>query len=232
MLEGCAQSVIAPDINAAAARALDKLGISLIRAAEAGCCGALSHHTSDPAGALGFARRNIDAWWPHLEAGCEAIVMTASGCGVQVKDYGRLLRADPAYAARAGRVSALTKDVSEVLAQEDLTPVKAGIAAGRRIAFQSPCTLQHGQKLNGVVETILTNLGFTLTPVPDGDQCCGSAGSYSMLQNTLSQKLLTQKLASLQSGRPDVIVTANIGCLLHLGRRASVPVRHWIELFS
>ncbi len=232
VLEGCVQPAIAPNINTAAARVLDRLGISLIRAENAGCCGALHHHTSDPAGGLDFARRNIDAWWPHVEAGCEAIVMTASGCGVHVKDYGHLLRDDSGYAAKAKRVSGLTKDLSEVLMKEDLSPLKAGIRRGMKVAFQSPCTLQHGQKLSGVVETILANLGFTLTPVPDGHLCCGSAGSYSILQRGLSQKLLTQKLESLQSGKPEVIVTGNIGCLAHLNSRASAPVRHWIELLS
>ncbi len=232
VLEGCAQPALAPNINAATARVLDKLGISLIRAAHAGCCGALHHHTSDPAGALDFARHNIDAWWPHIESGCEAIVMTASGCGVHVKDYGHLLRDDPAYAARAKRVSGLTKDVSEILAKEDLSPLKRDIRPGTRVAFQSPCTLQHGQKLNGVVEKILANLGFTLTPVPDGHLCCGSAGSYSILQKKLSQELLARKLESLQSGAPEVIATGNIGCLTHLNSRAPSTVCHWIELLS
>jgi glycolate oxidase iron-sulfur subunit len=230
VLDGCVQPAMAPNINAATARVLDKLGISLVRAENAGCCGALHYHTSDPAGALDFARRNIDAWWPHIEAGCEAVVMTASGCGVHIKDYGHLLRDDPVYAAKAKRVSELTKDLSEVLAKEDLSPLKTGIQPGMKVAFQSPCTLQHGQKLNGVVEQILTDLGFALTPVPDGHLCCGAAGSYALLQPKLSQQLRQNKLASLQSGTPAVIATANIGCLAHLQTGASVPVRHWIEL--
>ncbi len=232
VLDGCAQPAMAPNINAATARVLDKLGISLVRADNAGCCGALHHHTSDPAGALDFARRNIDAWWPHIESGCEAIAMTASGCGVHVKDYAHLLRDDPGYAAKAKRVSGLTKDVSEILAKEDLSPLKRDIRPGTRVAFQSPCTLQHGQKLNGVVERILTDLGFTLTPVPDGHLCCGSAGSYSILQKKLSQELLARKLESLQSGAPEVIATGNIGCLTHLNSCAPSTVCHWIELLS
>ncbi len=230
VLEGCVQPAMAPHINLAAARVLDRLGIALIAAENAGCCGALHHHTSDPDGALDFARHNIDAWWPHIESGCEAIVMTASGCGVHVKDYGHLLRGDPAYAIKAKRVSALTKDLSEILANEDLSPLKSGIRPGMKVAFQVPCSLQHGQKLGGVVEGILTGLGFTLAPVPDGHQCCGSAGSYSLLQPALSRQLRDNKLAALQSGQPEIIASANIGCLVHLQTGATVPVRHWIEL--
>ncbi len=230
VLEGCVQPALAPSINLAAARVLDRLGIALIAAENAGCCGALHHHTSDPAGALDFARRNIDAWWPRIEAGCEAIVMTASGCGVHVKDYGHLLRGEPAYAAKAKCVSELTKDLSEILAQEDLSPLKSGIKPGMKVAFQAPCSLQHGQKLGGIVEGILTDLGFTLAPVPDGHQCCGSAGSYALLQPALSRQLRDRKLVTLRSGRPEVIASANIGCLAHLRTGATVPVRHWIEL--
>ncbi|OGI37054.1 MAG: glycolate oxidase iron-sulfur subunit [Candidatus Muproteobacteria bacterium RBG_16_64_10] len=230
VLEGCVQPAMAPNINLATARVLDRLGISLIASENAGCCGALHHHTSDPAGALDFARRNIDAWWTHIESGCEAIVMTASGCGVHVKDYGHLLRGDPAYAAKAMRVSELTKDLGEILAKEDLSPLKSGIKPGMKVAFQAPCSLQHGQKLGGVVEGILTELGFTLTPVPDGHQCCGSAGSYSLLQPVLSRQLRDSKHAALQSGQPETVASANIGCLTHLQSGSIVPMRHWIEL--
>jgi glycolate oxidase iron-sulfur subunit len=179
---------------------------------------------------LNFARRNIDAWWPHIEAGCEAIVMTASGCGVHVKEYGHLLANDLNYAAKAKRVAELAKDLSEILAGEELGKLKGSIDTRRTVAFQSPCTLQHGQKLNGAVEEILRDLGFTLTVVPDAHLCCGSAGTYSILQQSLSQQLLARKVDTLQSGKPDVIATANIGCLAHLATGASVPVRHWIEL--
>lgn len=229
VLEGCVQPELAPEINAAAARVLDALGISLIRAAGAGCCGALSHHTSAPAEGLEFARRNIDAWWPQVETGCEAVVMTASGCGVHVNEYGELLKDDPAYAEKARRIAALTRDLSEVLAREDLSKLPASGGA-RRIAFHSPCSLQHGQKLGGVVEEILRRRGYTLMPVVDAHLCCGSAGTYSILQRALSRRLRQRKIAALEAGQPEIIATANIGCLTHLAGAASVPVRHWIEL--
>lgn len=225
------QPAIAPGINVAGARILDRLGISLIRARAAGCCGAASHHTSGAEQGLGFARRNIDAWWPHIEAGCEAIVMTASGCGVHVKNYGQLLAHDPAYADQARRVSELTRDIGEILAREDLSALPRA-PAGSSIAFHSPCTLQHGQKLPGVVEQILRARGFTLTPVPDAHLCCGSAGTYSVLQPEIAQPLRAAKLRALQSGHPDLIVTANIGCLEHLRSAAAIPVRHWVELLA
>jgi glycolate dehydrogenase iron-sulfur subunit len=232
VLEGCAQPGIAPDINAAAARVLDRLGIGLISAPGAGCCGAASHHTSGTREGLEFARNNVDAWWPHIEEGCEAVVMTASGCGVHVKDYGHLLKDDPAYAAEARQVSAMTRDIGEILAKEDLSRLKAGVKPGLKVAFHSPCSLQHGQRLNGMVEKILRELGFTLTAVPDAHLCCGSAGTYSILQRDLSQQLLRNKVSALQSGRPDVIATANIGCLAHIQSGADVPVKHWIELLG
>jgi len=231
VLDGCVQPAVAPATNAAAARVLDRLGVSLIRATGAGCCGALSHHLSVHEEALDFMRRNIDAWWPHVEAGAEAIVMTASGCGAVVKDYGALLHDDPAYAAKAAHISALTKDLGEILASEelDLLAVNGG---GRKVAFHSPCTLQHGQKIDGVVESLLRRCGYQLTAVADAHLCCGSAGTYSILQPQLSQQLLANKLAALQAGAPDIIVTANIGCQMHLQSGAAVQVRHWVELLD
>jgi glycolate oxidase iron-sulfur subunit len=230
LLEGCVQPAIAPGINVAAARVLDRAGITLIRAQGAGCCGAASHHTSDARGALEFARRNIDAWWPHIERGAEAIVMTASGCGVHVKEYGQLLRDDEAYAGKAARVSALTRDIGEILANENVAGLRRAVP--RTVAFHSPCTLQHGQKLNGVVEKLLRDAGFTLTAVPDAHLCCGSAGTYSILQPALARELRDNKLRALESGSPQCIATANIGCLAHLQGASRVPVRHWIELFG
>ncbi len=232
VLEGCAQPALVPNINAAATRVLDRLGITLISAANAGCCGAACHHTSGVEEGLAQARRNIDAWWPYLETGSEAIVMTASGCGVHVKEYGHLLRNDPTYADKARRVAALTKDLSEILANEDLSALRPKAQLVGKIAFQSPCTLQHGQKLGGVVEKLLRDLGFELMPVPEAHLCCGSAGTYSLLQSALSSQLLTRKLAALGSGKPQRIVTANIGCLAHLQTGTMIPVQHWVELIG
>lgn len=232
VLEGCVQPVLAPEINASTARVLDQLGISLLRTPDAGCCGAISHHLSAPRDALNSMRQNIDAWWPLVEAGAEAIVVTASGCGAVIKEYGELLREDPVYAAKAAHIARIARDIGEILAQEDCSALTPAPGFPRRIAFQSPCTLQHGQQLNGLVEDLLRKAGFALTPVPDAHLCCGSAGTYSILQRELSNRLLENKLTALESGHPQLIATANIGCLTHLQSRASVPVRHWITLFD
>ena len=232
VLAGCVQPGIAPDINAATARVLDKLGISLMHAPAAGCCGAASHHTSGAEAGLTLARKNIDAWWPYIEAGCEAIVMTASGCGVHVKEYGRFLKNDRAYAAMAGKISDLTQDIGEVLSSMDLSKLQPDRPSRLKVAFHSPCSLRHGQKLNGVVEKILCAAGLTLVAVPDAHLCCGSAGTYAILQKRLSQTLLANKAAALESSDPDVIATANIGCLAHIQSGTRLPVRHWIELLD
>jgi len=232
LLAGCVQDALDPRINAAAARVLDRLGISLEVTAGAGCCGAISHHLTAGDEALDFMRRNIDAWWPQLQAGAEAIVISASGCAVQVKDYGRLLAHDPAYAERAQTIAASARDLSQILAAEDLSALTPAHGAPRRIAFQSPCTLQHGQRLGGVVEGLLRRAGFELLPVADGHLCCGAAGTYALLQRELSDELRRRKLDNLAAVEPQLIVTANIGCLSHLQGRAPVPVRHWIELFD
>ncbi len=233
VLEGCVQPGLKPNINAAAARVLDALGITLVAEAKAGCCGALAHHLNDHDDGIKAIRRNIDAWLPHLDAGVEAIVMTASGCGVMVKDYGWLLRDDPAYAEKAARIAAATKDISEVLLaeREALLPLTAHRSPpARKIAYHPPCTLQHGQKLGGGVESLLAACGFELTPVADKHLCCGSAGTYSILQPEIADALKTRKLANLHAGRPEVIATANIGCLTHLQSGSALPVKHWIEL--
>lgn len=230
-LEGCVQSLSAPNINVAATGVLDKLGISLISASRAGCCGALNQHLADMDGAHDMMRRNIDAWWPYIEQGAEAIVMSSSGCGLMVKEYGAALKQDPEYAAKAARISELTRDLSEILSREDLSAL-VNVGKGVRIAYQSSCTLQHGQKLSGVVETILKNCGYTLTSVADSHLCCGAAGTYTLLQPGLSQRLLENKLDALQQGTPKLIATANIGCKLHLESATRLPVKHWIELLQ
>jgi len=230
VLEGCAQSVATPETNASAARILDRLGIQLISPDNVGCCGAVSQHLAKEEEGRQFMRRNIDAWWPYIEQGVESIIVTASGCGVMVKDYGHLLKDDKDYAEKALRVSELAKDISEILANENLTLLD--INPSDRVAFHSPCTLQHGQKLNGQVENILTGLGFELTPVADSHLCCGSAGTYSILQPELSQQLLDKKLSNLDQGQPDIIATANVGCQMHMTSKSEVPVKHWIELID
>ncbi|MBD9512531.1 MULTISPECIES: glycolate oxidase subunit GlcF [unclassified Pseudomonas] len=228
MLEGCVQPALSPNTNAAAARVLDRLGISVIPAADAGCCGAVDYHLNAQEQGLDRARRNIDAWWPSIQAGAEAIVQTASGCGAFVRDYGHLLERDAQYADKARRVSELTRDLSEVLRDEPLEALH--LHGDRRLAFHCPCTLQHALKLGGAVEGVLTRLGFSLTSVPDSHLCCGSAGTYSLTQPELSRRLRDNRLKALESGGPEVIVTANIGCQTHLGGAGRTPVRHWIEL--
>ena len=234
VLEGCVQPSLSPATNAAAARVLDRLGISLVRAAGAGCCGGVSFHLNLREKALDIMRKAIDAWWPHIEQGAEAIVITASGCGVTVKEYGHYLGQDPAYAAKAQRVSELTKDISEVIIAERaklksfiLHP--SSFILGQRVAFHAPCTLQHGMKLEAGVESLLADLSYSLTPVPDAHLCCGSAGTYSILQPELSGRLLGNKIAALESGAPTAILTANIGCQAHLQTATRLLVRHWIE---
>lgn len=229
LLESCGQSSATPDTNLAAKIVLQKLGIYLYSSDSAGCCGALSHHLSAEDEALDYIRNNIDAWWPHVEAGVESIIITASGCGAMVKDYGYLMAHDQNYAEKAQRISLLAKDFSEVLYNEDLSAF-AEQNRGMKVAFHSPCTLQHGQSITNIIETILGNAGYQLTAVADSHLCCGSAGTYSYLQPVLSQRLLDNKLKSLQANQPELIVTANIGCQMHLQSKASIPVKHWIEL--
>ncbi len=228
-LGGCVQPALAPSINAAAARVLDRVGVSLIEAPAAACCGALRFHLNDQDAGRDDMRALIDAWWPLVEGGSvEAIVMTASGCGVTVKEYGHFLREDPRYRDKAARISSLTKDLSEVLDPESV-PSAQNLG---RVAFQSPCTLQHGQQLRGKVEALLGRAGFELTPVDDAHLCCGSAGTYSLLQPALAGELRLRKLRALNEGAPARIATANIGCLAHLQAGTDTPVVHWIELLD
>lgn len=232
--QGCVQPSLAPDINAAAARVLDRFGIQLL-AARDGCCGVLSHHMAATGEARDFMRKSIDALWPHIEAGAEAIVITASGCGAHFRDYGQLLHDDPRYRDKAQRVSDMARDIAEVVAAEwhdDTLPPVPPAQPARRIAFQSSCSLQHGEKLNGVVESLLKRAGFKLVPVRYPFMCCGSAGAYSILQPTLAQALRTRKLDTLLASHPQAIATANIGCLTHLAQVSPVPVSHWIEMLD
>ncbi len=231
MLEGCVQPALEPPINPQTARILDGLDIGIQRTPQVSCCGAIDQHLGAPDAARATMRANIDAWWPAIEAGAEAVVVNASGCGAQVKDYGHLLADDAEYAEKAARITELAVDPVELLESyaERLAPADN---APRRIAFQTPCTLQHAQKLNGRVDKLLAQIGFELTPVPDSHICCGSAGTYSVLQPELSDKLRTQKLENLATGSPEMIATANIGCLTHLDEASDIPVRHWLELIK
>ncbi|HSH29699.1 MAG TPA: heterodisulfide reductase-related iron-sulfur binding cluster, partial [Thiohalobacter sp.] len=210
---------------------LDRLGIGLIEAPAAGCCGAMSHHFSATEEARAMMRRNIDAWWPHIDQGAEAILVTASGCGAFVKEYGRLLADDPAYRQRAARVSELAREPGEVLRDADLDRLGI-VGGGQRVAYHPPCTLQHAQQLPDLVEPMLAALGYRLTPVQDRHLCCGSAGTYSITQPRLADQLKLNKLDALQAGRPELIATANVGCQLHLQTDSGLPVVHWLELLD
>lgn len=228
MLEGCVQPGLSPNTNAATARVLDRLGISVVPAPEAGCCGAIDFHLNAQDDGRQRIRANIDAWWPQVEQGVEAIVQTASGCGAFVKEYGEMLHDDPDYAEKAKQISALARDLVEVLGEEPVgdLPIKAQPS----LAVHCPCTLQHAQGLNGSLEALLGRLGFPLTPVKDPHLCCGSAGTYSVTQPELATRLRDNKLDALESGDPTLIVTANIGCQTHLGSAGRTPVKHWIEV--
>ncbi|MGI9225310.1 MAG: glycolate oxidase subunit GlcF [Woeseiaceae bacterium] len=231
VLGGCVQAAATPGTNDAARRVLRHFDIDLFEAQSAGCCGAVDYHLGAQQAGLDFVRRNVDAWWPHIAAGAEAIVTTASGCGVMVKDYGELLRDDPDYAARALRVSELAKDLVEVVENEDLD-LLGNTAEKLRTAVHCPCTLTHGQQLGESLLQILERAGIPLTQTAEDHLCCGSAGTYSMLQPEISRRLLDRKLAALSMDAPQQIATANVGCQLHLGTRSAVPVRHWIELLD
>ena len=231
LLDGCVQPSMSPNINAATARVFDALGVQLIVAPRAGCCGAIRHHLNDHDAARDDMRRNIDAWWPHVEAGAEAIVMTASGCGATVKEYGHLLEQDPVYAQKAKRISELTRDLSELLPsfEEELKQKLRGKVA-KRVAWHPPCTLQHGQKIRGKVEDVLRGIGVDVQLCADSHLCCGSAGTYSVLHPDIAYALRDQKVANLEATKPDMIVSANIGCITHLQSGTATPVAHWIEL--
>lgn len=245
MLAGCVQPAMMPNINTATARVLDAVGVQTVIAPQAGCCGAVKFHLNDQAGGMAEMRANIDAWWPlvdpHGAGGVETIVMNASGCGVTVKEYGHILQHDPQYADKAARISALTRDLSELLPA--MLPELAAKLQGRvnqpgtLYAYHPPCTLQHGQKLRGGVETHLNQLGFRLrTAQSDAHLCCGSAGTYSVLNPELSYQLRDRKLGVLSEAfggqPPDVILSANIGCITHLQSGTDTPVRHWVEVLD
>ncbi|MDH5301254.1 MAG: glycolate oxidase subunit GlcF [Gammaproteobacteria bacterium] len=230
LLSGCVQQATRDQTNRAMARLLDAQGISLQALSSGVCCGAVNHHAGDTEQAKIQAKHNIDLIFAQLQQGAEAVLVSASGCGSMIKEYGRLLQYDSDYVEKAAIVSDHCKDLCQVL---DMTSLGDKLdPGGQRIAFQSPCSLQHGQKLAGRVEQLLSQAGFILLPVENGHTCCGSAGSYSLLQPELSQQLLHNKLQSLQRPQPEAIVTANIGCELHLASQATIPVIHWIDLLA
>ncbi len=234
LLNNCVQPSMMPSIDAATIRVLDAVGVQSIFAPASGCCGAIKHHLDDHAGALMHCRRNIDAWWPLVESDeVEAIVINASGCGAMVREYGDLLRDDGAYAAKAKRVAELATDPADYLGESVLALAKAGVTArapaATRLAFHPPCTLQHGLKIRGRVESLLRAMGAEVVPIRDAHLCCGSAGTYSLLQPQLSSELQRRKLQSLLEHRPEAILSANIGCIAHLQSATGTPVRHWIE---
>jgi glycolate oxidase iron-sulfur subunit len=230
MLEGCVQPAMRPNVNTATARVFDALSIETVRARGTGCCGAVRHHLNDHEGGLADVKRNIDAWWPHVEAGAEAIAMNGSACGAMVKEYGHLLRDDAAYAAKAARISELAKDLAELLpAHADAIGAAVRGQTNQRVVFHPPCTLQHGQKIRGAVEALLAQLGAEVLPFGESHLCCGSAGTYSVLMPELAYPLRDRKLANLLTPRPDVILSANVGCITHLQSGTEVPVQHWIE---
>lgn len=237
LLDGCVQPSMAPNINTATARVLDAVGVQIVVAKKAGCCGAIRYHLNDHTGGLDDMRRNIDAWWPYVDGSrgfvVEALVMNASGCGATVKEYGHLLQHDPMYADKARRISALTKDISEIMPafEETLRSKLHGKITGR-VAYHPPCTLQHGQKIRGKVESILQAAGVDVTLCADSHLCCGSAGTYSVLQPALSYELRDNKIKHLEATSPELIVSGNIGCLTHLQSGTATPVRHWIELID
>ena len=238
MLAGCVQPAMSPNINSATARVLDAAGVQVLIAPKAGCCGAVKFHLNDQDGGKAQMRANIDAWWPYVEPGAahgvEALVMNASGCGVTVKEYGHILKDDPAYAAKAQRISELTQDLSELLPSlVEALRSKVGVANQPALVFHPPCTLQHGQKLKGGVEKHMADLGFAVrVAANEAHLCCGSAGTYSVLNPELSYQLRDRKLGNLAAKKSEVIISANIGCITHLQSGSEVPVKHWVEVLD
>jgi glycolate oxidase iron-sulfur subunit len=232
LLPGCAQQVLAPEINGATVRLLTRLGCEVVVAPGSGCCGSLVHHLGEGAAASAFARRNIDAWeGERLSAGLDAVIVNASGCGTTVKDYGFMLREDPTYADKAASIAGLAQDVTEVVGVLGLGPV-APVAEGRRVAYHSACSLQHGQRIHAQPKALLTQAGFETVEVPEGHLCCGSAGTYNLLQPEIAGQLRRRKLDNIAKTEPDLVAAGNIGCITQLAPGCDVPVVHTVELLD
>ena len=233
LFAGCVQPLLSPETNCASTNILNRLGIETILSHGETCCGAINHHMADDDSGLSFVKNNIDAWWPYIEEGVEAIVISASGCGTMIKDYGYILRNDADYKDKAHQVSMMAKDIGEIISAEEIETLRKMIKVNsRRIAFQNPCSLQHGQKIKDETEVLFKKLGYQIENIEDANQCCGSAGTYSLLQTELSEKLRRKKISALEAVKPDVIMTANIGCQLHLQQATEIPVKHWIEILE
>ncbi|RKZ72290.1 MAG: glycolate oxidase iron-sulfur subunit [Gammaproteobacteria bacterium] len=233
LFSGCVQPLLSPEINCATTNLLDKLGIETISSHGEVCCGAINHHMAVDDSGLSFIKNNIDAWWPYIEEGIEAIVISASGCGAMIKDYGYILRNDIDYKDKARQVSMMAKDVGEIIVSEKIEKLRKIIKVSTKsYAFQNPCSLQHGQKIKDDTEVLLKKLGYQIDDIEDANQCCGSAGTYSLLQTELSEKLRRKKISAMEAVKPDVILTANIGCQLHLQQATEIPVKHWIEILE
>ena len=228
LLTGCVQPALAPNINRASINICRDLGFEVLETAQKSCCGAIDHHLSAPKSALKQIKKNIDDWSHLIEQGIDAIISNASGCGVMIQDYPHLLKDDPVYAKKALKIAQITQDIGDFLSQQDLSAYK--IKETKNISFQAPCTLQHGLKKYGMIEKILTNLGYQLNPIKDPHLCCGSAGTYSIFQPKISNQLRTRKLSNLEQVDTDLIVSANIGCIIHLQKGTKTPVKHWVEL--
>ena len=234
-LRGCVQGVLAPGYDLALARILDRFGVTLVDVAGSACCGAIDQHLGAPQAAARTMRRNIDAWWPHIEAGAEAIVLSSSACGSMVADYAHLLKDDPLYAAKAQRIGELLRDPAELVAklwEHASLPLSALLPGRDKLVFHPPCTQQHGLRIKGRVELLLQRAGYQLTPLAEGHLCCGSAGTYSLLQPAVAGRLRQRKLSHLLAGRPVAIASANVGCILYLQQESPVPVRHWLEILA
>jgi glycolate oxidase iron-sulfur subunit len=232
LLAGCAQQVLRPDINDATIRLLARHGVDVVVAANAGCCGALVHHMGREAQAVAMARRNIDAWLKAMEKGerIDAVIVNASGCGTTVKDYGHMLKGNPRYAESAARISGMTRDIAEFLATYDMGPPKRW--SSLRVAYHSACSMQHGQRILEEPRRLLSNAGFSVVEVPEGHLCCGSAGTYNILQPEIARELRDRKAANIRSVRPDMVATGNIGCLTQLGGAMDIPIAHTVELLD